>query len=172
MNLLRVDNSTYQEPSSILHMMSSLISIFPLFVWHKHLGHTNFFSLKTFLHRLNFFFSNDSNGYICNSYQQAKATKVYNQKSQKYAQKLYQLIYTDLISLIKPIGFSRECYFFTFIDDYTRITKTYSGSRKNDWLKYLKTYYSFCKMRSKEEHPIKCLQSDYGSKLQSHNVNN
>lgn len=27
-------------------------------------------------------------------------------------------------------------------------------------------------MRSKEEHPIKCLQSDYSSELQSHNANN
>ncbi len=68
-NLLRVDNSTYQEPPSILYTTSRLTSILPLSVWHKCLGHTNFPSLKTFLHRLKNSFSDDSNGYIYDSCQ-------------------------------------------------------------------------------------------------------
>lgn len=160
-NLLRVDNSTYQELLSILNTTLRPTSIFPLFVWHKCLGHTNFPFLKTFLHRLKISFNNNSNGYICNSYQRAKATKVYNQKSQKYVQRPYQQIHADLVSLIKPIGFSEKRYFFTFTNDCTKMTEIYIGSRKSDWLKCLKTYYRLCKTRSKEEHPIKHLQSDY-----------
>ncbi len=169
-NLLRVHNSTYQEPLSILHTASSPASILPLSVWHKRLGHTNFPFLKTFLHRLNISFSDDSNGYICDSCQRAKVTKVYNREPQKRAQRPYQLIHTDLVGPIKPIGFSGERYFFTFTDDCTRMTETYTGSKKSDWLKCLKTYHSLCRTRSKEEHPIERLRSDYGSELQSHNA--
>ncbi len=171
-NLLRVDNLTYQELPSILHTTSSPASILPLSVWHKRLGHTNFPSLKTFLHRLNISFSDDSNGYICNSCQRAKVTKVYNREPQKCAQRPYQQIHTDLVGPIKSIGFSGERYFFTFINDCTRMTKIYTGSRKSDWLKCLKTYHSLYRTRSKEEHLIERLRSDYGSELQSHNADN
>ena len=77
-NFLRVNNAIYQGPPNILHTASSLASVFPISVWHKRLGHTNFLFLKTFLRRLSIFFSNDSDGYICDSCQQTKTTKVYN----------------------------------------------------------------------------------------------
>lgn len=169
-NLLRVDNATYQGPPNILHTASSPASVLPLSVWHKRLGHTNFPSLKTFLRRLSIPFSNDSDGYICDSCQRAKATKVYNRGPQKRVQRPYQLVHTDLVGPIKPIGFAGERYFFTFTDDCTRMTDTYTGSKKSDWLKCLKNYHSLCRTRSREEHPIEGLRSDYGSELQSHNA--
>lgn len=128
----------------------------------------NFSTLKTFLRRLQITFDNDSNGLICDSCQRAKATKVYNQEPQRRAQRPYQFIHTDLVRPIKPVGFVGERYFFTFTDNCTRLTKTYIGAKKSDWLKCLKTYHSLCRTRSKEEHPIERLQSDYGSELQSH----
>lgn len=170
-NLLRVDNTTYQGPPIILHMASSLAFVFPLTVWHKRLGHTNFPFFKTFLHRLSIFFSNNSDGYICDSCQQAKAIKVYNWGPQKHVQKPYQLVHIDLVNPIKLIGYAGEHYFFTFTDNCTRITDTYTGSKKINWLKYLKNYHSLCRTRSREKHPIECLQSNYGSKQQSHNAN-
>ena len=51
------------------------------------------------------------------------------------------------------------------------MTNTYTDSKKSDWLKCLKNYHRLCKTRSKEKHPIKHLQSDYGSELQSQNAN-
>ena len=69
------------------------------------------------------------------------------------------------------MGFEGKHYFFTFIDNCTRITKTYTGTKKSDWLKSLKMYHSLCRTQSKEKHPIECLRSDYESKLQSHKAN-
>ncbi len=42
------------------------------------------------------------------------------------------------------------------------------GTKKSDWLKCLKLYHSLYRTRSKGEHPIKRLRSDYGSELQSY----
>lgn len=131
-NLLRVDNTIYQKSPNILHITLSLTSILPLSVWHKRLRHTNFSSLKTFLHYFNISFRNNSNDYICNSCQWTKATKIYNQGSQKHAQRFYQLVHTNLVSFIKPIGFAEERYFFTFINNYIRIIDTYTVSKKSN----------------------------------------
>ena len=153
-------------------MASSSTSVLLLFVWLKRLGYINFPFLKTFLHRLSISVSNDLDDYICDSCQQTKATKVYNRGSQKYVQRPYQLVHIDLVGPIKPIGFAEKCYFFTFTDNCTRMTDTYTGSKKSDWLKCLKNYHSLCETRSREKHLIERLQSDYGSKLQSHNADN
>ena len=48
------------------------------------------------------------------------------------------------------------------------MTNTYTGTKKSDSLKSLKAYHSLCKTRSKNNHPIEQLRSDYGSELQSH----
>lgn len=77
-------------------------------------------------------------------------------------------MHTDLVGPIKPVGFVGERYFFTFTNDCTRMTETYMGTKKSNWLRCLKTYYSLCRTRSKEKHLIKCLRSDYRSELQSY----
>lgn len=94
--------------------------------------------------------------------------QTYNRDPQKRSNRPYQFVHTDLVGPINPIGFSGEKYFFTFTDDATRMTETYTGTKKSDWLKCLKTYHSLCRTRSKETHPIERLRSDYGSELQSH----
>ena len=48
------------------------------------------------------------------------------------------------------------------------MTETYTGTKKSDWLKYLKAYHSLCRIRSKDNHPIERLRSDYGFELQNH----
>ena len=80
-------------------------------------------------------------------------------------------MHTDLVGPINPVGFSGERYFFMFTDDATRMTDTYTGIKKSDWLKCLKAYHSLCKTRSKDDHPIERLRSDYESELQSHKAN-
>lgn len=49
----------------------------------------------------------------------------------KEQKKPYQFVYTDFISLITPIDFGIERYFFIFTDDYIRITKSYTAKQKN-----------------------------------------
>ena len=166
--ILRVDELTYQWPTNILHTTASSSTVPTLTTWHKRLGHTNFSSLKAFLRRLEIPFVDDSKDYICDSCYRAKATKVYNREPQKRAQRPYQFVHTDLVGPINPVGFSGERYFFIFTDDCTRLTETYTGNKKSDWLKCLKVYHSLCRTRSKEEHPIERLRSDYGAELQSH----
>lgn len=124
--------------------------------------------LKTYLNYLNIKFNDDSNKYICNSCLQVKATKTYYQDFQKQSNNLYQFVHTKLIKPINSIGFFNKKYFFTFIDNTTKMIETYTGTKKSDWLKYLEIYHSLCKTRLKKDHPIKRLRLDYGSKLQSH----
>ncbi len=110
----------------------------------------------------------DSEGYVYDSCQRAKATKIYNQEPQKGSQQSYQFTHTELVGLINPVGFAGEQYFFTFTDDCTRYTETYTSLMKSDWLKYLKAFHSLCRTRSKQNHLIERLRSDYRSELQSH----
>ncbi len=85
-NILRVDDSTYQWPTNILHTMANSSHSTTLTTWHKRLGHTNFTSLKTFLRGLEIPFVDDSKNYICDSCNKVKATKVYNREPQRRAQ--------------------------------------------------------------------------------------
>lgn len=73
-----------------------------------------------------------------------------------------------MVRPVNPVGFLGKRYFFTFTDDATRMTDTYTGTKKSDWLKWLKAYHSLCRTCSKDNHPIERLRSDYGSELQSH----
>ena len=166
---LRVDVDTYQGPLHVLRSSTTSSSTpLPLSIWYKRLGHSNFSSLKTYLNHLNIKFNNNSDRYICNSCLRAKATKTYHQDSRKRSSKPYQFVHTDLVGPINHVAFSGEKYFFIFTDNTTRMTETYTGTKKSDWLKCLKIYHSLCRTRSKEDHPIERLRSDYGSELQSH----
>lgn len=93
-----------------------------------------------------------SNGFVCDSCERAKATKHYNRSPQKRAKRPYQYIHTDLvgpITPITPIGFRGERYFFTFTDNYTRVTETYTAKKKSKWLKCLKDFYNLARTRTK-----------------------
>lgn len=159
--LLKIDDKTYQWPTKALH--TTLPHSLPITTWHKRLGHMKFLTLKTYLYSV---------GYVCDSCQQVKAAKIYSREPQKTAERPYQLIHTDLVGPINLVGFTGERYFFTFTDDATRYTETYTTSKKSEWLKCLKTYHSLCKTKSKQEHPIERLRSDYGSELQNHKADN
>lgn len=139
-----------------------------LTIEHKGLDHTNFSSLKTFFQHLNIAYIHNFNDFICDSCHQAKTKKIYNCQPQDWAQQQYQFVYINFIGPINPVSFGRECYFFIFTDDYTRITEIYTGTKKNNWLRCLKTYYSLCRIWSKHQYLIERLRSDYGSELQSY----
>lgn len=85
-NILRVDDSTYQQVTNILHIMANFLLSTTLTTWHKRLSHTNFIAFRIFLYCLKIPFVNDSKNYICDSCKKAKTTKVYNCESQKCAQ--------------------------------------------------------------------------------------
>lgn len=167
-HLLRVNAETYQPSHVLCNSTTPSFAPLPLSIWYKHLGHSNFSSLKTHLNRLNIKLDDDSDGYICDSYLQAKATKTYHRDPQKRSKKPYQFVHTNLVGPIHLIGFLGEKYFFTFTDNATRMTETYTGTKKSDWLKCLKIYHSWCRTRSKEKHPIERLRLDYRTELQSH----
>lgn len=112
----------------------------PLTRWHQRLGHLNFAALKRHLAHHNIAYTDDAERYVCDSCEKTKATKQYNCTPQQRATKPYQFIHTDLVGPITPIGFGGERYFFTFTNDYTRITETYTAKRKSEWLKCLKAF--------------------------------
>ena len=164
-----VDVDIYQFPNTL--QISTSLLLLSLFTWYECLGHLNFPMLKTHLNQLNIKYKDNSHGYVCNSCLGAKATKIYNHQPQKRLDWPYQFVYTDLVSFINLIGFSSEKYFFIFTNDVIRKTKTYTGIKKSDWLKCLKTYHSLCRTKSKEPYPIKSLRSDYRLKLKSNKAN-
>lgn len=129
------------------------------------MGHLNFSLLKTYLNYLNIKFNDNFDGYICDSCLQTKATKTYYRDFEKQSSKTYQFVHTNLIGPINFVGFLGKKYFFTFIDNATRIIEIYMGTKKSNWLKYLKIYHSLCKTSSKQDHPIERPKSDYGSEL-------
>ena len=168
-HLKQTDDDTYQWPPHAYRTSDS--SKLPLTTWHNRLGHLNFPSLKQHLHKLEIDYMDDSAKYVCDSCQRAKATKIYNRHDpQKQASEAYHFIHTDLVGLTNPVGFGGERYFFTFTDDFTRYTEVYTGTRKREWFKCLKTFYNLCKTRSHRERPVERLRSDYGSELQSKRV--
>ena len=166
-SLTRIDNETYQWPH--VYQITSASKL-PLTIWHKRLGHLNFPSLKRYLKRLEIEFIDDSKDYVCDPCQRSKATKIYNRSLQPRSETPYQYIHTDLVGPITPTGFSGEKYFFTFTDDCTRYTETYTGTKKSDWFNCLKAFHSLAKTRTKQERPIEKLRSDYGAELQSQKV--
>ncbi len=165
-NLLKAKNHTYQEVEPKIHLTQS--NNLPLTVWHKRFGHLNFSALKKHLARHNIHYIKDER--VCDSCERAKATKHYNRTPQDRAKRAYQFVYINLVGPITPIGFGAERYFFTFTDDHMRITETYTGKRKSEWLKSLKAFYNLVRTRTGLEQPIERLRSDYGSELQSRKV--
>ena len=158
------EKDTYHCPEAYAHRTSE--AKLPLTAWHKRLGHLNFRSLKNHLRRLDIDFIDDSENHVCDSCQRAKDTKIYNRHDpQKRAKAPFEFVHTDLVGPIRPIGFGGEQYFFTFMDDFTRYTETYTGAKKSDWFRCLKAFHNLCKTRSNCERPVHRLRSDYGSEL-------
>lgn len=81
-------------------------------------------------------------------------------------------MYINLIKLINFIGFEKEYYFFTFTNNYIKMTKMYISTKKNDWLIYFKIKYSFFKTSFKVQYSIKHLKLDYKSEFQNYKANN
>lgn len=157
-------DETYQWPNMACQTrLNSAIQI--LSTWHKRLGHLNLRFLMQYLKELNINYVNNSNHLVYDSCQKAKATKVYNCSPQERAKHLYQSIHTDLVGPISPQDFGGEQYFFTFINNYTRHTETFTGTQKNNWFRCLKEFYNLAKTRFRELRPIKRLRSDYCSEL-------
>lgn len=125
-------------------------------------------SPKKLLKRHNIQYNDDE--LVCDSCERSKATKQYNRAPQQRAERPHQSVHTDFVCPIAPISFGAERYFFTFTDDYTRITKTYIAERKSKWLKSLMAFYNLIRTRTGLNRPIQRLRSDYGSELQSRKV--
>ena len=78
--LAKIDDETYEwHPHAFLNS-SPLQTFLPLTIWHKRLGHTNLPSLKVYLKKLGVGYMDDSEAHVCDSFQQAKATKIYNRE--------------------------------------------------------------------------------------------
>lgn len=122
-NLVKTLDETYQWPT-LVHQTRLGSAKETLTTWHKRLGHLNLRSFRFHPKKLAIDYINKPDNLVCNSCQRAKAIKVYNRDPQEKAERPYQFIYTDLDGPITPLGFGGERYFFTFIDDYTRYTKT------------------------------------------------
>lgn len=114
----------------------------------------------------------DSESHFSDSCQQAKIIKIYNQELQKRFQQPYQFIYTDLAGLINYVGSAGKRQFFTFTNNCTWYIKMYTDSKKSGQPKCFKAFYSSYCTRSKQNHPIERLQSDYGSELQRQKADN
>lgn len=167
-HLTKTDEGIYQGPR--VHQKTSNPSHLSLTTWHKRLGHLNFTTLRKYLNEIQVPFTDDGKDYLCDSWQRAKATTIYNREPQGQSQHPYQFIHTDLVGPITQTGFSGERYYLTFTDDCTRHTETYTGTKKSDWIQCHKAFHNLAKTRTKTSRPTKKIRSDYGSELQSKKV--
>ena len=165
-NLLKAENDLYQDTGPKVHQTQS--DKHPLTVWHKRFGHLNFPALRRHLAHQNICYTNDQS--VCDSYERAKATKHYTRTPQERAKRPYQFVHKDLVEPITLVGFGAERYFFTFTDDNTRITETYTGRRNSEGLQSLKAFYNLVRTCTSLDRLIERLQSYYGSELQSRKV--
>ena len=164
-HLTKRQDKTYQWPI-LVHQTKLGTAKQTLSTWHKRLGHLNFRSLRSHLKRLNIVYTNKpDNQLVCDSCQRAKATKIYNRYPQERATRPYEFIHTDLIGPLTPQNFGGERYFFTFTDDFTRYTETYTGAQKSDWFRCLKEFYNLAKTRTQRARPTERLRSDYRSEF-------
>lgn len=163
-NLLKIDN-TYQKIKPKIHLTPS--NKLALTIWHKRFGHLNFSTLKKHLIQYDIYYIEDES--ICNSCKSTKAIKHYNCMPQERLKKVYQFIHTDLVGPIIP-RFGVKRYFSIFINNYTCITETYTRRQKSKWFKSLKVFYNLVRIYTGLEQPIKRLQLDYSSELQSQKV--
>ncbi len=139
-NLLKIKGNLYKDTEPKIHQTQS--DKLPLTVWHKQFGHLNFPALRKHLAHHNIRYTDDE--HMFDSCERAKATKHYNRTPQERAKRPYQFVHTDLVGPITPVGFGAERYFFTFTDNNTRITETYTGRRKSEWLKKPKGVLQSC----------------------------
>lgn len=85
---------------------------------------------RQYLRTLDIDFTNESDETVCDSCQPAKASKIYNCKSQKLAKYPYQFVHTDLVGPINPAGFGGERYFFTSPMTLPGIPRPVQGIRR------------------------------------------
>lgn len=124
------DHLLYQWPEQAIYKMSGSIK---LSAWHARLGHLNLTYTTKYLKDLNIPYTNDVlEDFYCHSCQMAKATKKYNQTPQTRATEPFQEVHTNMVGSIKPIGFLKEVYFFTFTDSYSRYTHVYTAVCKHE----------------------------------------
>ena len=161
--LTRIDDNTYQGPK-----IQYTRSKDPLSVWHARLGHLNIASCRNYLEDLQIIYEDDwDSGRPCEACELGKATKSYNRTPQAKASETFQCIHTDLIGKIKPEGLLQEKYVFTFTDDRTRFTHSFTGKNKHEWFEHLQCYYSLAQSKSQKPKPVLRLRTDYGTELRS-----
>lgn len=124
-------------PDIFVHQTSTSTGKKSLTTWHRRLGHLNFRTPRQYLRTLDIDFTNEPDEIVCDSCLRAKATKIYNRKTQKRAEYLYYFIYTNLVILINFLEFGGELYFFTFTNNFTRYTGTNTRNKKSDWFRCL-----------------------------------
>lgn len=89
------------------YVYQTVITLFLLLTWYKQLRHLNFVVFRKYLNELGIPFIDDGKYHICDSYQQAKTTKIYNQNAKNDLNKSITITLTRLL---------REYYFFIFTD--------------------------------------------------------
>jgi hypothetical protein len=140
-----------------------------LSTWHGRLAHLNAIELRKYLKRLNIKFIEDMDGphYHCEPCELGKAKKVYNRISVPKTDVPWEIIHTDLVGPITPLGFMREKYFFTFTCETTRETETWTARDKSEWLSRLKVVYERARTLTGKDRPVKAIRTDYGTELRS-----
>jgi hypothetical protein len=167
-----VNSDVFQWPKEefewVLHTTKKPES---LKLWHTRLAHLNFPTLRAYLKSLSINFIDDVNDtYLCDSCALAKATKSYNRHAQTRAVRQWQYTHTDLVGPIVPAAFLGERYFFTFTDDCTRMTETYTGKTKDEWFNHMKAYHNRARTVSGIDRPMDRIRSDFGTELRSDRV--
>ena len=137
----------------MFYMVDSSINL-----WHSHLTHVNFRSLKLMAKNGYITYENDDHD-KCEISIQAKMTKLPFPKSERNTE-ILQIIHSNICELNGNLTRGGNRYFATFTDDYSRYTYVYLMKHKDEVFDKFKLYKSIVENQKKKK--IKILRSDRG----------
>lgn len=115
-------------------------------MWHQRLGHASHSKLQHLKCVKPFI---GQQGEVCITCPMAKLTKQPFKLSHSLAQKAFALVHTDIWGPYKVATRGKYRFFFTLVDDYSRVTWVYLLQRKSDYLPTLVTFKQFVDIKFK-----------------------
>jgi len=96
--------------------------------------------------------------------------KSFPKQAEHRAKKVLELVHTDICGPITPHSISKNRYFLTFIDDFSRKTWVYFLKEKSEAFRMFKKFKAYVEKQSGNN--IKTLRSDRGGEFTSTEFNN
>ncbi|KAL1582041.1 hypothetical protein WHR41_09299 [Cladosporium halotolerans] len=131
-------------------------------VWHKRLGHLGYDSVKRLAALSEGLELTDTRVQTssCEACSLSKSQKTYVSSTGCKAKEVFELIHSDIVGPITPMGYDGSRYYVSFVDDHTRLSRVYVLKEKSQLASKLRDFYEWCLAQRGVR--IKRIRSDNG----------